>query len=183
MNTQRIERRVTGVLAVFAVFALTLLAAVAWVVAEAPAATAADTREYTEEYVPGRADPAYVYAEEDKETVTVSQAVRPRAGTSDGSAVVYLPPLGDSVRISDVTDGGVGTTLCRLDTAGTLSGLSDGACSWVQSSMTSDMEFNGAHVRVDGLASGSHTLVVSTRTSATTFNVQRVTFEIPGVSR
>ncbi|WOF22584.1 hypothetical protein N8K70_14470 [Microbacterium betulae] len=178
MNTQRIERNVTGAVAVFAVFALTLLVAAAWVVAEAPAATAADTTEYTEEYVPGRTDPVYVYAEEDKETVTVSQAVRPRAGTSDGSAVVYLPPLGDSVTISDVTDGGVGTTLCRLDTAGKLSGLNDGACSWVQASSTS-----GAHVRVDGLASGSHTFLVSTRTSPSTYNVQRVTFEIPGVSR
>ncbi|MFT4156735.1 MAG: hypothetical protein QM630_02230 [Microbacterium sp.] len=183
MNTQRIERNVTGAVAVFAVFALALLVAVAWVVAEAPAATAADTTEYTEEYLPGRTDPVYVYAEADKETVTVSQAVRPRAGTSDGSAVVYLPPLGDSVTISDVTDGGVGTTLCSLDTAGGLSGLSEGACSWVQSSLTSDMEFDGAHVRVDGLASGSHTFLVSTRTSASTFNVQRVTFEIPGVSR
>ncbi|WP_431802654.1 hypothetical protein [Microbacterium sp. bgisy203] len=188
MNTRGIERRATGAVAGFAGFALVLLIAVAWVVVETPASAAItdDATEYTYQYVPGSTDPVYVYAEQDKKTVTVSQAVRPRAGkTDDGSAVIYLPPLGESFTISDVTDGGMGKTLCRLDAVAP-GGLSDGACSWVAvqfSGTGADRAFDGAHVRVDGLDHGSHTFVVSTRTSSSTFNVQRVTFEIPRLSR
>ncbi|WP_146115370.1 hypothetical protein [Microbacterium sp. MYb62] len=122
-----------------------------------------------------------IYGEEDAETVTVSQVTPPRAGTADGSAVVFVPRLGDFGSIRNVVDGRARVSLCAVSFSepNAVRGAND-ECHWVQSS-----DVGGMHVRIDGLDDGEHTLEVTLfeRWDSEPVSTQRVSFEVPEATR
>lgn len=150
----------------------------------------AESVEWLEQYDPNRPT-QHVYYEADPDVVTVSQITPPKAGESEGSAVVYIPPLsteaGDRFTISSVTNGRSGGTsvvrLCGFDLSEMLSGNEN--CKGVHYSRGGDGEHNGSHVRVDGLQRGEHTLEIAYRDSSdlTFYDPHYVTFEIPPLHR
>lgn len=122
-----------------------------------------------------------IYAEEDEETVTVSQVTPSRAGTTDGSAVVFVPRLGDFGSIRNVVDGRARVELCAVSFSepNAVRGANDD-CHWVQFS-----DVGGMHVRLDGLDDGEHTLEVTLfeRWDSEPVSIQLVSFDVPETTR
>lgn len=146
--------------------------------------------EWIEEFDPSRPTQR-VYYEADPYVVTVSQITPPKAGESEGSAVVYVPPLeteaGDRFKISSVTNDHPGGTsvvdLCGFDFSEALA--SDGNCKGLQYSGGDGGEYKGSHVRVDGLMRGEHTLQIAYSDSSDFkfHDLRYVNFEIPPLQR
>ncbi len=154
----------------------------------------AESVEWSELYDPDRPT-QYVYYEAEPDTVTVSQITPPKAGESDGSAVVYIPPLdtelGDSFTISSISTHRIttpngGTTVVKL-CAFTLSEERprNENCKGVHYSKGADGKHNGSHVRVDGLMRGEHRLEIGYHDSSDLnfYDRRYVTFESPPLHR
>ena len=154
------------------------------------ASESAEPVEWIDEFDPSRPTQNVSY-EADPHVVTVSQIVPPKAGESEGSAVVYIPPLsteaGHRFTISSVSNGKSGGTsvveLCGFDFSQAMA--TDGNCSGLQYSGGSGGEYKGSHVRVDGLHRGSHTLQIrySDSSDLKFHDTRYINFEIPPLHR